>query len=73
MLSLTGVALRRGHTLLFENVTLQAHAGQRLGVVGANGSGKSSLFAALLGDLETDAGEIRLPPAAAIALSLIHI
>jgi len=67
VLSLTGVALRRGHTLLFENVTFQAHAGQRLGVVGANGSGKSSLFAALLGELETDAGEIRLPPAAAIA------
>jgi len=67
VLSLTGVALRRGHTLLFENVSLQAHAGQRLGVVGANGSGKTSLFAALLGELETDAGEIRLPPGAAIA------
>jgi len=67
VLSLSGVALRRGHTLLFENVSLQAHAGQRMGVVGANGSGKSSLFAALLGELETDAGEIRLPPAAAMA------
>jgi len=67
VLSLTGVALRRGPNLLFENVTLQVHAGQRLGLVGANGSGKSSLFAALLGELETDAGEIRLPAAAAIA------
>ena len=67
MLSLTGVTLRRGHTLLFENATFQAHAGQCLGLVGANGSGKSSLFAAVLGELETDAGEIRLPPAAATA------
>jgi ATP-binding cassette subfamily F protein 3 len=52
---------------LFEDVTLQAHAGQRLGLVGANGSGKSSLFSALLGELDTEAGEIRLPPAARIA------
>jgi len=67
VLSLTGVALRRGHTLLFKDVTLQVHAGQRLGVIGANGSGKSSLFAALLGELEADAGDIRLPPATRIA------
>ena len=39
MLSLTGVTLRRGHTLLFENATFQAHAGQCLGLVGAGGIG----------------------------------
>jgi len=66
-LSLAGVALRRGRTLLFENATFAVHAGQRLGLVGANGSGKSSLFAALLGELEADHGEIRLPPSARIA------
>jgi len=67
MLSLSAVTLRRGRKLLFENVTFQAHAGVKLGLVGANGSGKTSLFAALLGDLETDQGEIQLPTAARIA------
>jgi ATP-binding cassette subfamily F protein 3 len=67
MLSLSAVTLRRGRKLLFESVTFQAHAGVKLGLVGANGSGKTSLFAALLGELETDQGEIQLPPAARIA------
>ncbi|NND55980.1 MAG: ATP-binding cassette domain-containing protein, partial [Xanthomonadales bacterium] len=52
MISLNQVSLRRGSKLLFENATLQAHAGHRVGLVGANGSGKSSLFAMLLGKLE---------------------
>jgi ATP-binding cassette subfamily F protein 3 len=52
--------LRRGRKLLFENATFQVHAGQRMGLVGANGSGKSSLFSLLLGQLESDHGEVRL-------------
>ena len=67
MLNLNGVALRRGPRLLFQDVTLQAHAGHRIGLVGANGSGKSSLFAALLGELEFDSGECHLAPGARIA------
>ncbi|MGD8358496.1 MAG: ATP-binding cassette domain-containing protein [Lysobacterales bacterium] len=57
MLSLNQVSLRRGPRLLFENVSFQAHRGDRLGLVGANGSGKTSLFELLLGRLETDHGE----------------
>jgi len=38
------------------------HAGQRMGVIGANGCGKSSLFAMLLGELEADGGELVLDP-----------
>ena len=38
-------------------MSFQAHAGQRIGVIGANGSGKTSLFALLLGELEADDGE----------------
>lgn len=45
---------------MFENVTLQSHAGNRIGLVGANGSGKSSLFAMLLGDLESDEGSLEM-------------
>jgi len=60
MLKLNQVSLRRGDRLLFTDVTFQVQPGQRLGVIGANGSGKSSLFAAVLGQLETDEGEIIL-------------
>jgi ATP-binding cassette subfamily F protein 3 len=67
MLQLNQVSLRRGDRLLFTNASLQAHFGQRLGVTGANGSGKSSLFDAILGRLEVDAGSIFFDPEYRIA------
>lgn len=67
MLSLTQVTLRRAGKLLFENATLQAHAGQRVGVVGANGCGKTSLFALLRGELEADSGSVQRDADAVIA------
>ncbi len=67
MLSLTNISLRRGRKVLIENASLQIHAGQRMGVIGANGCGKSSLFAMLLGELEPDDGELGLDPKDVIA------
>jgi len=67
MLQLKQIELRRGTKLLFENATLQAHAGQRMGVIGVNGSGKSSLFSLVLGSLEADSGELQLNPKDVIA------
>ena len=67
MLQLKQIELRRGSKLLFENATLQAHAGQRMGVIGVNGSGKSSLFALVLGELEGDAGQLQVNPRDIIA------
>jgi ATP-binding cassette subfamily F protein 3 len=67
VLNLSVVALRRGRRLLFEDVNLQVQAGHRVGLVGANGSGKSSLFAAILGQLEVDHGEITLASGTRIA------
>ena len=67
MLQLKKIELRRGTKLLFENASLQAHAGQRMGIIGVNGSGKSSLFALILGQLEGDAGELQLNPKDVIA------
>jgi len=67
MLQLKQIELRQGSKLLFENATLQAHAGQRMGVIGINGSGKSSLFALILGQLEGDAGHLQLNPKDVIA------
>ena len=60
MLQLKQIELRRGTKLLFENASLQAHAGQRVGIVGVNGSGKSSLFSLVLGQLEADAGLLQV-------------
>ncbi len=67
MLQMSHIELRRGTKLLFENASLQAHAGQRVGVIGVNGSGKSSLFALIRGQLEADAGQLQLNPRDVIA------
>lgn len=62
MLNLQQISIRRGRNLLIEDVTFQAHAGQRMGLIGANGSGKTSLFMMLLGELEPDEGELGIHP-----------
>ena len=67
MISFRNFALRRGQRLLLSNVDLTLHAGWRVGVVGRNGTGKSSLFAALQRQLEADAGDLDLPGKARIA------
>ena len=60
MISLNKIALRRGPRLLFEDATFQVHAGQRMGLVGANGSGKTSLFSLMLGEFEADSGDLAI-------------
>ena len=67
MLALSNIRLRRGPKVLIENASFQAHAGQRIGVIGPNGCGKSSLFAMVLGELEPDEGELVLDPRYQIA------
>ena len=67
MISFRNFALRRGERLLLSNVDLALHAGYRVGVVGRNGAGKTSLFAALLGEVEPDKGDLDLPGKARIA------
>ena len=59
MLSLNQISLRRGRKLLFENASFRLHTGQRLGVIGANGCGKSSLFSVMLGEGEPDEGDLQ--------------
>jgi len=67
MLRLTNLTLSRGNKRLLEGASLTVHAGHKVGLIGANGSGKSSLFALLRGEISQDAGEIALPPAWVIA------
>ncbi|MEN8761936.1 MAG: ATP-binding cassette domain-containing protein [Thiogranum sp.] len=61
MLQLDNLSLRRGPRLLFERAGFQIHPGQKVGVSGANGTGKSSLFALILGELHADSGDLRYP------------
>ncbi len=67
MITLRQLTLARGSKLLLEGVDLTLHAGQKIGVVGANGCGKSSLFALLLGELHQEAGDLELPGRLAVA------
>lgn len=61
MLQLNDLSFRRGPHLLLEAASLTIYPGQKVGLVGANGCGKSSLFALLLGDLHADAGAVTIP------------
>ena len=67
MLSFSGLALRRSTTLLFENASFKVYSGQKLGITGANGCGKTSLFALIRGELSPDEGDFSLPSDWAVA------
>ena len=67
MLNFTDLALRRASTLLFEAVDLKIYPGQKIGITGANGCGKSSLFALLRGELAPDLGDYSIPSQWAVA------
>jgi ATP-binding cassette subfamily F protein 3 len=67
MIAFRNFALRRGERLLLSNIDLTLHSGTRIGVVGRNGCGKSSLFAAVLGEVEPDKGDIDMPTRLRIA------
>ena len=67
MLAFRNFALRRGERLLLSQVDLALHAGWRVGVIGRNGCGKSSLFATILGEHDADQGDIDLPGKVRIA------
>ncbi|WP_101675345.1 ATP-binding cassette domain-containing protein [Alloalcanivorax mobilis] len=61
MLSLEHINLRRGPELLLEDASFTLHLGTRVGLVGKNGSGKSSLFKLIIGELESDGGTLNRP------------
>ena len=67
MICLKNLSLQRGTKPIFERVNLTIQPGQKVGVVGANGCGKSTLFALLRGELHSDAGDVELPPRITIA------
>ena len=67
MLNFNEISLWRGPRELIHNLTVSIHSGEKVGIVGGNGVGKSSLFALIRGALQADRGEVTLPPQAVIA------
>lgn len=61
MIQFKNLSLRRGTKLLFEQAGFQIHPGQKVGITGANGTGKSSLFALILDELHADSGDCVYP------------
>jgi len=62
MLRISNITLRRGARVLLQDASMNVHPGQKVGLVGPNGTGKSSLFALIRGELHADAGEVTMPP-----------
>ncbi|MFY0678766.1 MAG: ATP-binding cassette domain-containing protein [Neptuniibacter sp.] len=61
MIQFQKVSLQRGHNILLEQADLTLHSGWKVGLVGSNGAGKSSLFKLLLGELHCDNGDLDIP------------
>jgi ATP-binding cassette, subfamily F, member 3 len=61
MIEIKNLSLQRGSKQLLHNANLTIYPGQRIGLIGKNGTGKSSLFALLEGKISHDSGDIRLP------------
>ncbi|MDO8519166.1 MAG: ABC-F family ATP-binding cassette domain-containing protein [Deltaproteobacteria bacterium] len=61
MLSIQNLHKTYGHQVLFKGVTLQMERGERLGLAGRNGHGKSTLFRIILKELEADSGQVIVP------------
>ena len=67
MLNFTDVTIRRGPRVLFSDATFGLFRGEKVGITGENGSGKSSLLALVRGDLQADGGTFEMPSNLAIA------
>ena len=62
MIQFKNLTLTRGVKVLVEGASFQLHPGHKVGLTGANGAGKSSLFAMLRGELHPEHGDLEMPP-----------
>jgi ATP-binding cassette subfamily F protein 3 len=62
MITLKNITLRRGTKVVLNDTSVTLNPGDKVGLVGRNGAGKSSLFALLTHRLQADAGEFEIPP-----------
>ncbi|MCF1427916.1 MAG: ABC transporter ATP-binding protein [Shewanella sp.] len=72
MITITDAELIRGNKTLLSDTSLTIYPGHKIGLVGANGTGKSSLLALIQGDISLDKGEIRVPSGWAMASVAQH-
>jgi ATP-binding cassette subfamily F protein 3 len=69
MIKFDAVTLRRGPRVLFADANFSIFRGEKVGITGENGSGKSSLLAMVRGELQPDAGQVEMPG----NLSVAHV
>jgi ATP-binding cassette subfamily F protein 3 len=62
LIQFKNLTLKRGAKVLIEGASLQLHPGHKVGLTGANGAGKSSVFAMLRGELHPETGDCEMPP-----------
>jgi ATP-binding cassette subfamily F protein 3 len=67
LIRISNLTLARGTKRLFDNASLTLFPGHKVGLVGANGIGKSTLFSLMRGEIHQDAGELEMPPSWVIA------
>ena len=67
MLNIKNLSYLQSGIPLLENVNLQAYANQRIGLVGKNGCGKSTLFRLIRGMIKPDSGEVSIQPGKTVA------
>jgi ATP-binding cassette subfamily F protein 3 len=62
MITLRNITLRRGTKVVLNHAGVVLQPGEKVGLIGRNGAGKSSLFSLLAGRLQADAGDVEIPP-----------
>jgi ATP-binding cassette, subfamily F, member 3 len=67
LIQFKNLTLARGLKVLIKDASLQLHPGHKVGLTGANGAGKSSLFALLRGEIQLEAGHLEMPSSWVIA------
>ncbi len=62
MITIRDITLRRGVKVVLKNASVVMQPGEKVGLIGRNGAGKSSLFSLLTHRLQADAGDVEIPP-----------
>ena len=62
MINLRNITLRRGVKIVLQNANVTLQPGEKVGLIGRNGAGKSSLFSLMTNRLQADSGDVEIPP-----------